>query len=349
MRTRSSPRGFTLIELLVVIAIIAILIGLLLPAVQKVREAAARISCSNNLKQLGLAFHNYHDANGYLPPWGYDFSPAPSGNPLGGQTQGHSAQTQILPFVEQGNILASSRLDLSVIDPRNWPPNWGTNSAAAVPLKIFVCPSAPSRTLDYGPYFVSLGLPNAGPFPLALTDYAAVRGNHTTFVKACATTSPVPSTTSSSPGSDNGGYLGVKGLMSNGSLTQGKTKLTDATDGTSNTILLAEDAGRHQLYAKRTPISPNTPGGPGWSLNAAVADYNTAIFVHGYDNAGLSRDGGCCVVNCSNDSQIYSFHAGGALSLRGDGSVQFLKEATAPGVLAALVSRSGGEALSDNN
>src|SRR5205807_572791 len=148
-------RGFTLIELLVVIAIIGVLVGLLLPAVQKVREAANRMSCSNNLKQMGLAVHNYHDSAGYMPPWAFDWPTAlaPPGNPLGAQTQGHSAFSAILNQIEQGNIFNTGvRTDLSVIDPRNWPPPYGTASGGQTKIKVFVCPSAPARTIDYQPY-----------------------------------------------------------------------------------------------------------------------------------------------------------------------------------------------------
>jgi prepilin-type N-terminal cleavage/methylation domain-containing protein len=344
---QNRPRGFTLIELLVVIAIIAILIGLLLPAVQKVREAAARMSCSNNLKQIGLALHNHENTLGYLPPWGYDFSPAPAGNPLGAQTQGHSASMAILPYMEQENLLKTASTDLSVIDPRNWPPPWGTQVNASGRVKSYLCPSTPDRQIDYGPYFVSLGLPNAGPFVIGGTDYSPIRGYHNNFRNACAPGTPLV------PGNgDEGGALGVKGVWTT-SLTRGKIALIQIPDGTSNTLLYAESAGRHQVYAKRVPVSPNTPGTPGWALNCGFFDYNIAIRVRGFDNAGLSQDGGCCVVNCTNGGsagsyQMYAFHSGGLNALRGDGSVQFLRDQTAPGVVAALVSRNGGEVFSDN-
>jgi prepilin-type N-terminal cleavage/methylation domain-containing protein/prepilin-type processing-associated H-X9-DG protein len=346
MLSVSSKRrhGFTLIELLVVIAIIAVLIGLLLPAVQKVREAANRMSCSNNLKQIGLALHNYENTYGSLPPWGSDFgyNPRPA-NPLGNQRQGHSALGMILPFIEQENVIRIAHPGASVIDPINWPPNWGTSLAGQTKVKTFMCPSAPARELDYGPYFVSLGVPNRGVFNLGVTDYAIVRGLHSNFTRACAPASPPDAS-----GDLGVGAMGVRGLINPEGLTRGKAKLTDMTDGTSNTIMVAEDGGRHQVYARGKPVADNAPGRPGWTLNAAWADYNTAIRVRGFSADGTRVDGGCCVVNCNNVNQIYAFHAGGANALRGDGSVQFLSDSVAPGVLGALLTRAGGEVVPSN-
>src|SRR5262245_6314668 len=123
--------GFTLIELLVVIAIIAILIGLLLPAVQQVRDAAARIQCPNNLKQIGLAIHNYHDSNSAMPPaWLYE-APAPPARPTGVAS---SWGLQILPYLEQDNIYRPYNQDLVMFNDPN-------KTLILNQLKMFQCPA----------------------------------------------------------------------------------------------------------------------------------------------------------------------------------------------------------------
>jgi prepilin-type N-terminal cleavage/methylation domain-containing protein len=335
--------GFTLVELLVVIAIIGILVALLLPAVQAAREAARRTQCSNNLKQIGIALHNHENVYRYMPPWGFDFAVPPPGNPLGPQTQGHSALTMILPYMEQQNITRGTKLERSVIDPVNWPPNWGTNIEAMTIVPSYLCPSTPHRIIDYAPYFTGLGLPDAGPFTIGGSDYFAIRGAHSNFRNACAPKLPEPP--------EECGALGVKGLMQNEALNRGRARFSDITDGTSNTFLIGESAGRHQVYARGLKmVSPNQPGNVGWALNAGYFDYNGAIMLRGYSKDGMTQDGGCCVVNCRNfnsagRSQIYAFHPNGVMMLRADGSLYFLAESVVSVVVAGMVSRHGGEPL----
>jgi prepilin-type N-terminal cleavage/methylation domain-containing protein/prepilin-type processing-associated H-X9-DG protein len=167
-------RGFTLIELLVVIAIIGVLIGLLLPAVQKVREAAARVQCQNNLKQIGLAFHNHANSYGFFPTGGWDWWSTPTyvnGAPVVGEMQQAGWGFQILPFVEGDNAWrggqATNDLDRARV-------------AVGTPNKVFFCPSR------RGPQTVTFGDPgylDGTPTVTALCDYAASNYEETGVVR----------------------------------------------------------------------------------------------------------------------------------------------------------------------
>jgi prepilin-type N-terminal cleavage/methylation domain-containing protein/prepilin-type processing-associated H-X9-DG protein len=294
-----SPRrpGFTLVELLVVIAIIAVLFGLLLSAVQKVREAANRMKCSNNLKQLGLALLICYDTNGTFPPGQWDGPPG----------RNHGWAPFILRYIEQDGLANLYRWDLWSADPQNQP-------VVAHQLPIFQCPSAPEqdRYMTFG-VFQNNGQGACG-------DYGPTFGVDAVLA-AKGLIAPPPAD-----------YQGV--LVPNQ-----RTSIRRITDGTSNTLVLTEDAGRPRLWQAGRPGPDQTVIGGPWQA------YNNGFTIKGSNWDGTG-DWGPCAINCTNNGEVYSFHAGGANAVFADGSVHILKAAMSIRILAALVTRAGGEGVS---
>ncbi|MFO0012545.1 MAG: DUF1559 domain-containing protein [Planctomycetota bacterium] len=355
MKRSSTRSGFTLVELLVVIAIIGILVGLLLPAVQAAREAARRMSCSNNIRQVGLALHNFESAFKKVPTWGKEFALtdtyASAGNPFFAATadarRPMGVLGQLLPYMEQDNIYKLFDHRKPLIDPRNMPPPFPgatVPASAMTTIPTFICPSTPQVPSDYGPYLTAGGiLPSGTVYNLPRTDYSTIRGIHSSLNLCIGDTT----------GTSNNGMLGAPNPA--GSMPSQATakivadpfiKFSAVTDGLANTIAFTEVAGKQQLFfnGRRFP-GDWTTSPQGFTLNSFYGDWNTARHPRGLagNNPANPLAPGCTVINVFNLDNPYSFHTGGVQTVRGDGSVVFMSANTEARVFIAFVTRDGGE------
>jgi prepilin-type processing-associated H-X9-DG protein len=312
-----------LIELLVAIAIIAVLIALLLPAVQAAREAARRVQCTNNLKQIGIGLHAYHDALGAFP-MGY----VARGRFVDGATDtdpGWGWATMILPQLEQGPLFNAANFRLSVAAPEN-------ATVIGTPLLTFVCPSDPT----HGPFPVTDPSGNVLAIAAPSSYAACVGGNETDTATGI-----------------NDDALG-RGVFYRGS----RVRVADITDGTSQTIAVVERAWSkaNGIWAGAVPNGTIRRGLQNSCPTTGALFYPAATLVQAHChliNTNADPDGG--LDDCS------SLHPGGAELLFADGSVHFLKNILADGgvradgssiytpaevVFQALATRAGGEVIS---
>ena len=338
--TQNKREGFTLIELLVVIAIIAILIGLLLPAVQKVREAAARAKCQNNLKQLGLALHNYEGANRNFPP-------GRAAYPLV-----VSAQGRILGYIEQDNLgrnVDDALVPLYNSNPAKYPLTAGNYQASIAPVKLFICPSDPAGGQN----------PNA---------FATLPSGAVSTTDKYAGTNYVTCIGSGDGSTDNTGTWWGQYKTSDGLFGQTPVAVAGVIDGLSNTVAMGEstlgtgaadfsggtptDAARQVLTLPGSTVTSdaNCAAGGTWSsmrgakwINGHYADANYNHHLRPNDKRW----------DCSNASHnpgqaaARSFHSGGVNVLLGDGSGRFVRDSVDATTWRALSTRASGEVLGE--
>jgi prepilin-type N-terminal cleavage/methylation domain-containing protein len=342
LRTRSGRRrAFTLIELLVVIAIIAILIGLLLPAVPKVRAAAARMSCQNNLKQLSLACHGYHDNNNKLPPGAANDAP-PFGN--GGVGWGSSWKVYILPYIEQTALYQQWQFNSS----SGYTNAANINLTANLKIPPYRCPASPV------PEFAA-GRGGAGAIQQN-TSYTGIAGSVISTAYTSGTIYNVGCCNGSGPlATDNG-------ILYAGS----QVTLVGITDGTSNTWLIGEQSD-HLRDANRAPVTSgytagigNSGGLYGWTMGAAIGQnqqpvswgdgrhFNCTSVRYKINQYGFTNSSSTGTNNdVGTNFPLSSSHPGGINVANADGSVRFVSENMDINVISAFCTKASNEVTSN--
>ncbi|WP_254512180.1 DUF1559 domain-containing protein [Anatilimnocola floriformis] len=317
---KSLRQGFTLVELLVVIAIIGVLVALLLPAVQAAREAARRTQCSNNMKQIGLAAHNFHDTYNKLPVGTHD-----------DDHKSYCWRTWLLPFVEQGNLY-----NRMIADGMWVPPGMGGGPNGVPTLNIDTVPKSEITGATGDLLKVKLG------FYTCPSDTLPERDNDGYFkTNYCGNMGPTVGTISTCAAADSKGeYQQGVFLLSNQNTDTWVVRLADITDGTSNTIMAGEISESLNIN-KTTPADKRFPIWPGGNNNGDcnLGSAGSAGMLRFIDTAYfINRKTG-------NESNMCfgSKHPGGAMLSLGDASVRFINESVSTTVWRAAGTRYGGE------
>jgi prepilin-type N-terminal cleavage/methylation domain-containing protein/prepilin-type processing-associated H-X9-DG protein len=360
------PPGFTLVELLVVIAIIGVLVALLLPAVQAARESSRRTRCSNNLKQIGLALHNFHDTRGHLPAGGHnDSRPYGTATTAEFSAWGSSWVVFTLPFMEQDNTFQT--LIFSGPGGSGWS-NLGeasdlnTQRVHNVKLRVLRCTSSPFKENAFNPTI------NPEKPWVQANSYVGIAG----AAPVAFGSPPAFSETRFSAGANvtnccGGGIASAGGVLHQAS----KVRMAEITDGTSNTMAVSEqsdfltlDNGNKAAWATgalhgfiigwRGSVAPPDPR----LTNADVRHFNMTTIRYqinrrGPWSAGPDGNGNCATAgvcqNTGNNIPLVSAHPGGVNALMCDGSVRFLRDTMPLLTLAQLATRDDGLAFAGDN
>jgi prepilin-type N-terminal cleavage/methylation domain-containing protein/prepilin-type processing-associated H-X9-DG protein len=366
--SRSRIRGaFTLIELLVVIAIIAILIGLLLPAVQKVREAAARAKCQNNLKQMVLAAHNYESANGYLPP---QYGTVSANGSVG--TNDASPQALILPYVEQAGKY--NQFNFNYKTWNDTPAVAGLPAMGAINLParsqdipIYICPADPSdrlrpsddNTAGTGPfqgrlnYLACLGATSVGLFGTPALDSRAGIFALTALPPAHQILKGVP-------------IVGIPDGTSNTAMFAEVMRSTDTWPHVSgirtNTVVILDSSVTSASDTDARSIPPCMAGGQPWNSSISYAGlqfervlWATTFYTHTLPPNWNRNTGNDATqqYNCGDTAIVHfhvsasSYHTGGVNVGMADGSVRFVRDSINFGSWQAMGTRAGGDIITD--